>query len=170
MDTKYAFENQFSELISDILGVCYEYVEGRAEKIYVYLSNEAQIQYCGCFYKINGRVVRRGKLSTALQPGELPYDEKDDVQRRLGEILREDWTKLWTLFRQYERPVPTEIRMVYDVATGKPDVRMRYEPVWSKEKGGFPLKVELEWFAQEDAAAGGSGEIPDPYKGMFKKK
>ena len=170
MDTKYAFENQFSELISDILGVCYEYVEGRAEKIYVYLSNEAQIQYCGCFYKINGRVVRRGKLSTALQPGELPYDEKDDVQRRLCDILREDWGKIVDLFRQNKRPMPTEIRMVYDVATGRPDVRIQYEPVWSKEKGGFPLKVDLAWFAQEDAAAGGSGEIPDPYKGMFKKK
>lgn len=169
MDTKYAFENQFSELISDILGVCNAYVEGRAEKIYVYLSNESNLQYCGCFYKINGRVVRRGKLNTALQPGEPPYDEQDNMQHALCHILQEDWMKMGSLFRQYERPVPTEIRMIYDVATGSPDVRMQYEPVWSKKKGGFPLGVELEWFAQEDAAAGGSGEIPHPYEGIFKK-
>ena len=60
--------------------------------------------------------------------------------------------------RQYNKPVPTEIRMVYDVKTKKPDVRIQYDPVWSN-KGGFPMDVEEAWFEKEAAAAAASGTV-----------
>ena len=158
MENKYAFERKFAEFIADVLAICYEYVEGRAEKIYVYLEDEARVQTSGFFYKINGKVVMRGKLNTALRPGEKLYADYPDRQGQVQSIIREDWNRFAALCRQYNKPVPTEIRMVYDVKTKKPDVRIQYDPVWSN-KGGFPMDVEEAWFEKEAAAAADSGTV-----------
>ncbi len=48
------FENHFSEIQTDMVDICLEYVEDRAEKIYIYCSFEGGVQSCNFFYKVNG--------------------------------------------------------------------------------------------------------------------
>ena len=53
------FEDYFSELQTDMVEICLEYVEDRAEKIYIYSSFEGGVQSCNFFYKVNGKVVKK---------------------------------------------------------------------------------------------------------------
>ena len=60
------FEDYFSELQTDMVEICLEYVEDRAEKIYIYCSFEGGVQSCNFFYKVNGKVVKKSRLMTLL--------------------------------------------------------------------------------------------------------
>ena len=46
------FEDYFSEIQADMVSICLEYVEKRAEKIYIYCSFEDGMISSGFFYKL----------------------------------------------------------------------------------------------------------------------
>lgn len=54
------FEDYFSELQTDMVEICLEYVEDRAEKIYIYSSFEGGVQSCNFFYKVRNLLNNRG--------------------------------------------------------------------------------------------------------------
>lgn len=47
------FEDRFSELQADMISICMEYIEERADKVYVYASCEESIISSKFFYLIN---------------------------------------------------------------------------------------------------------------------
>lgn len=51
------FEDYFSEIQADMVSICLEYVEKRAEKIYIYCSFEDGMISSGFFYKVNSMVL-----------------------------------------------------------------------------------------------------------------
>ena len=63
------FEDYFSELQTDMVEICLEYVEDRAEKIYIYSSFEGGVQSCNFFYKVNGKVVKKSRLNDVIVDG-----------------------------------------------------------------------------------------------------
>ena len=50
------FEDYFSEIQADMVSICLEYVEKRAEKIYIYCSFEDGMISSGFFYKVNSKI------------------------------------------------------------------------------------------------------------------
>ena len=60
------FEDYFSEIQADIVSICLEYVEGRAEKIYIICSLESNVISQYYFYKVIGMVVRKHKLNDSI--------------------------------------------------------------------------------------------------------
>ena len=46
------FEERFSELQADMISICMEYVEDRADKVYVYASREEGIISGSYFYAL----------------------------------------------------------------------------------------------------------------------
>lgn len=134
MDTKFSFEKAFSDRIGEMVGACYEYIDGRAEKIYLYMTDDAYVAHANCFFKINGRHAMRGCLNSALRPGEPPYDESGEAQRWINKEITMTWNDLRDEFKCNKRPVPKEIRVTYDVATGESDIQVDYETDWAKER------------------------------------
>ena len=61
------FEDKFSELQADMISICMEYVEDRADKVYVYASREEGIISGSFFYCINNKYVERHKVNDALE-------------------------------------------------------------------------------------------------------
>ena len=59
------FEDYFSELQGDMVSICLEYVENKADKIYIYCSFEERVISCDFFYCINGKVGRKHRLNDA---------------------------------------------------------------------------------------------------------
>lgn len=43
------FEDYFSELQADMVSICLEYVQGKADKIYIYAAFEPRVSGAGCF-------------------------------------------------------------------------------------------------------------------------
>ena len=53
---KEGFEQIFSDIQTDMVSICLEYVEKKADKIYIYASYEAKTISCDFFYSVNGKI------------------------------------------------------------------------------------------------------------------
>src|SRR5690625_190159 len=68
------FEDRFSELQADMISICMEYVEDRADKVYVYASCEEGVISSRFFYLINNQYVKSHKVNDAVENGDKKYD------------------------------------------------------------------------------------------------
>lgn len=143
------FEDYFSELQTDMISICLEYAEDRAEKIYIYCSYENGMISGDFFYKINGKVVHNNKLNDALVDGEKPYDVSIDRQKGAIDIITDDILSLKKLCQEYKRDMPTQIKLIYDVAENKVQADYRYDIVFSNDKKKTSYDILEEWYQSE---------------------
>lgn len=112
------FEDIFSELQADMISICMEYVEDRADIVYVYASCEEGIISSSFFYLINNKYVKSHKLNDALENGEERYDVSAGRGFMVLDIINENTEKIKVLCKEYERDMPTEMKLIYDVRVG----------------------------------------------------
>lgn len=148
------FEDEFTELQADIISICKEYVEDRAEKIYIYCSAENGTVTNDFFYKINGKILERHKLNDA-GTGER-YDVSSERQGMVLRIMMEDVEAMIKLCKEYKREMPTEIKMVYDVVTNRVSGNYRYDLVYSNDPLLLPEDVAEEWYQSVKAEVEGA--------------
>ncbi len=74
------FEDRFSELQADMISICMEYIEERADKVYVYASCEESIIASKFFYLINNKYVKPHKVNDALANGDERYNVSSERQ------------------------------------------------------------------------------------------
>ncbi len=123
------FEDRFSELQADMISICMEYVEDRADKVYVYASREEGVISSSFFYLINNKYVEPYKLNDALVNGEERYDVSPERGFMVLDILNEDIEKIEVLCKEYERDIPTEMKLIYDVKSGSFKAEYKYDLV-----------------------------------------
>lgn len=148
------FEDAFTELQADIISICREYVEDRAEKIYICCSAENGTVTNDFFYQINGKILERHKLNDA-GTGER-YDVSSERQGMVLRIMMEDVEAMIKLCKEYKREMPTEIKMVYDVATNRVSGNYRYDLVYSNDPLLLPEDVAEEWYQSVKAEVEGA--------------
>ena len=148
------FEDEFTELQADIISICKEYVEDRAEKIYIYCSAENRTVTNDFFYQINGKILERHKLNDA-GTGER-YDVSSERQGMVLRIIMDDVKAMIKLCKEYQREMPTEIKMVYDVATNRVSGNYRYDLVYSNDPLLHPNDIVEEWYQSVKAEVEGA--------------
>ena len=146
---KKEFEDYFSDIQSDMVAITLEYVESRAEKIYVYCSVEENVVSSGFFYKINGQIVKKNKLNNILQQGESLYDVSIDRQKAAVNIINDDIKKLMKLCTEYEKDMPTQIKIIYDIGANSLNADYRYDLVFSGTSTKSAFDILEEWVEQE---------------------
>ena len=52
------------------------------------------------------------------------------------------------LCEEHKRPMPTEIKMIYDVARNSLDVNYKYDNQWLNHKTKAPDDIADEWFEE----------------------
>lgn len=127
------FEDEFMEIQADIVSVCLEATEGNADKIFGYCSMEECVFYFNACFEVNGKIKRVDQL-----------DVDDNTQWM---ILRTGTDKLMDLrdiCEKHKMRRPTEIKMVYDVRTGKFNANYKYEPV-CEDDDVFQSDIYLAW-------------------------
>jgi hypothetical protein len=146
------FEDLFSELQSDIVSICLEYVNNRADKIYIYCSYENGIISSDFFYNINGKVVERHKLNDAIQEQidkqNLEYDVSTERQDAVLNIIEEDILKIKSVCQKYDRDMPSEIKLIYNVKDHKLKAKYRYDLVYTNDPVKSADDIAMEWFDQ----------------------
>lgn len=142
------FEDYFSELQADMVSICMEYVEKRAERIYIYCSFEDNVISSG-FYRINGKVVKKNKLNDAIKSGEKTYDVSVARQKGAVKIINEDIKKLNRICQEYQRDMPTQIKLVYDIVENKLNADYSYDLIFSNDKSRTAYDVLEEWYQSE---------------------
>lgn len=143
------FEDYFSELQADMVSICLEYVENRAEKIYIYCSYENRMISSDFFYKINGKVIERHKLNDVLVDGQNKYDVSVNRQNSVLKIINGDIMALAKLCQEHQREMPTQIKLVYDVAVNRLNADYGYDLFYSNDESKIASDIAEEWFQLE---------------------
>lgn len=142
------FEKYFSEIQADMISICLEYVNNRAGKIYLYASCEGNIIFSSFFYKINSMYVKKHNLNDAIDKSEERYDVSTERQFTVLDIINEDIKKIKNLCIEYERDVPTELKLIYDVKKNSLKAEYKYDLVYSNDSVKTANHVAMEWFEQ----------------------
>ncbi|CAH0316357.1 hypothetical protein SRABI84_05070 [Peribacillus simplex] len=142
------FEDIFSELQADMISICMEYVEDRADKVYVYASCEEGIISSSFFYLINNKYVKSHKLNDALENGEERYDVSTERGFMVLDIINENIEKIKVLCKEYERDMPTEMKLIYDVKSGNFKAEYKYDLVYTNYDIKTAHHIANEWFEE----------------------
>lgn len=143
------FEDYFTELQTDMVSICLEYVERRAEKIFIYCSYEANTLASGFFFKVNGKVVKKNKLNEAILGDEKPFDVSIARQKGVINIINNNIIAIKDLCQEYQREMPTQIKLIYDVLENKLNVEYCYELVYSNDSSKTAYDIVDEWYELE---------------------
>ncbi|MGG2017867.1 DUF600 domain-containing protein [Bacillus sp. S10(2024)] len=142
------FEDKFSELQADMISICMEYIENRADKVYVYASCEETIISSKFFYLINNKYLKPHKVNDALEAGDERYDVSTKRQFMVLDILNEDIEKIKVFCKEYERDMPTEMKLIYDVKSGKFKAEYKYDLVYTNDDVKTAGHIADEWFEE----------------------
>ena len=129
------FEDYFSEIQADMVSICLEYVEKRAEKIYIYCSFEDGMISSGFFYKVNSKIVKKNKLNDVIVDGQKKYDVSIPRQKRLCQ--------------EHQKEMPTQIKLVYDVISNRINADYSYDIIFSDDQNKTAYDVLDEWYQLE---------------------
>ncbi|WP_088072794.1 immunity protein YezG family protein [Gottfriedia luciferensis] len=140
------FEDKFSELQADMISICMEYVEDRADKVYVYASREEGITASDFFYLINDKYVEPHKLNDAVEEADERYDTSATRNFMVLDILNEAIGKIKVLCQEYQRDMPTEMKLIFDVKSGNFKAEYKYELVYTHDDIKTASHIFNDWF------------------------
>ena len=131
------FEDEFMEAQSRIISLCVEFAGNKADKVYAYGSIEESSISFNAFFNIDGRIKTTNNIAT--NPDTI-WDFLD-----LGEA---DLEKIRQICIHYEKPIPTELKMIYDCTNGKIDTKYKYESIASAKTGIDSSEIFMKWLEE----------------------
>lgn len=143
------FEDSFTKILIDVLQEIFDYLEGDADKIYVYLACEGNDRGTGYFHEKDGRIIDSQECYDIAEK----YNRLDELGE-CGEMVLKLLFKLEDLCKQYDKPMPTEIKLIYDVNSGTLDGNYQYEPMFSFDEDLIPYDMFERWEKEVKKAIG----------------
>ena len=140
------FEDQLMDIQSDMISLSLEYVENKAETVYIYVVLEDGLVSFDVFYKIGGFISEKSDVNEYLSE---KINDSDDIQFSLLEYGIEDAEKIEVLFEENSKEVPTEIRLVYDVKNNSLKSNYRYDAMYEKNEDLSVSDVFETWIQEE---------------------
>jgi len=135
------FEDEFMDLQTGLISLCLEVTQGKVDKVFAYGSNEKKSTMFNAFFEVNGEIKTLNMLGVS----------KELAFQFLG-LGIEDLEKLNAIGAKYNRPIPTELKLYYDVRARKFKSEYKYEEVCSARTGKSAGEVFNEWLAEMRAA------------------
>ena len=140
------FEDQLMDIQSDMISLSLEYVENKAETVYIYVVLEDGLVSFDVFYKIGGFISEKSDVNEYLSE---KINDSDDTQFSLLEYGIEDAEKIEVLFEENYKEVPTEIRLVYDVKNNSLKSNYIYDAMYEKNEDLSVSDVFEAWIQEE---------------------
>ena len=140
------FEDQLMEIQSDMISLSLEYVENKAEIVYIYVVLEDGLVSFDVFYKIGGFISEKSDVNEYLSE---KINDSDDIQFSLLEYGIEDAEKIEVLFKENSKEVPTEIRLVYDVKNNSLKSNYIYDAMYETNEDLSVSDVFETWIQEE---------------------
>ena len=148
------FEDYFSEALKDMVSICVEYADYRAEKVFVYTVNEGGRMTCDFFFQFNGRIVSNTRINDVLRPGEKPVDTSQNVHSQVTFAILEDLENIRDACKRFNREAPTELFITYDATTRRFNTKVSYEGFYQNHPDAGPFDRIVEWMKKEAAKTG----------------
>ena len=140
------FEDQLMEIQSDMISLSLEYVENKAEIVYIYVVLEDGLVSFDVFYKIGGFISEKSDVNEYLSE---KINDSDNIQFSLLEYGIEDAEKIEVLFKENSKEIPTEIRLVYDVKNNSLKSNYIYDAMYEKNEDLSVSDVFEAWIQEE---------------------
>ena len=128
------FEDAFMEIQIQMIELCLELSAGKSvNAIFVYGSIEDETLSFNACYLYEQSIISASKISESSMTRDF---------LRLGS---QDLSEVVAVCKQYGKPIPTEIRLAYDVNKGTLDARYQYNPICGVGTGITPMQVFEQW-------------------------
>lgn len=127
------FEEEFMDIQSGLISLCLEAVKGKADKVYAYVSNEAKSRAFNAFFESKSKIKSAEKMMGR------------GVLKEFFHIGLEDIERMNQLCDTYGMKRPTELKMIYDVKSGKYQADYQYDEVCSAKTELVAHEVFLAW-------------------------
>lgn len=134
------FEDAFMEEQSELIALCLEAVGNKADKVFAYASIEKKSQSFNAFFQIGNEIKTLNLMG---------IDE--DIETEFLDLGTNDLDKIRHVCEKYNMPIPTEMKMTYDIRTGKYDADYRYDEICSVETGISSYTVFINWMNEVKA-------------------
>jgi len=128
------FEDEFMDLQSELISLCLEATEKKVDKVYAYVSIEEKSKMFNAFFDVNGEVKTLNQLGLS-----------NSIINQLLKLGTGDLEKIKSVCKRFNKPVPTEIKMYYDVNTGKYNADYKYNEVCSARTGVSAGEIFMNW-------------------------
>lgn len=137
---KKGFEDAFMDAQSSTISLCLELLEKyniQVDTIYVYLfQNECQ-DFPNAFFKKDNKILRLNDI----------FDDEDIDE--FFDLLIEDIENIIEICDNYESTCPNELKLIYDVNSGKFDSEYGYEDIVEDEDSGLVSRLDA-WIDECD--------------------
>ena len=138
------FEDFFSGYQVEMIEVCLEYANYNADKVYIYCSFEGGMGAVDYFFEIDGRHYERHELGMSGKK----FDTSLNRQSACNRIVIEALGNIKDKCKEFNRPMPTEMKIIYDVKKNSVDANYRYDLVYSKNPNALPDAIFDKWFEE----------------------
>jgi hypothetical protein len=146
------FEDYFSELQADMVAICLEYVNNKADEIFIYCSYEPKMYVFDFFYKINGEVVHKHQLNEAVKELDSQrnhvYDVSRERQKAALRIGNQNLKLIHKKCEEFNQDMPTEMKLCYHVKKNGLKGKYRYDLVYSIDDELLPDDIFDLWFEE----------------------
>src|SRR5699024_6582391 len=123
------FEDYLTDLQADMVDICLEYVENEAEDIYIYCSYEPEMYVFDVFFKINNNTTK-------------------EIKEDILDIGLENLEKINEKCKEYDKEMPTEIKLHYNVRQNSLNGKYKYDLVYSNDEELLPDDIFDLWFEE----------------------
>lgn len=142
-----SFEDKFMDIQIGLVSLAMEYIEGHADKVFLYCINEKGMINFNVFYRIGTNYSLIHDVNKYLED-EKKVDVSNQMQILLLRTGNQDLLKLSDLSKEYDRKCPSEMWLIYDVNEGTLDTKYSYEERYEKDEYLQSRSEFKKWFEE----------------------
>lgn len=128
------FEDEFMALQTELIALCLEVTNKSVDKIYAYASIEEKSQMFNAFVEVDGEIKTLNQLGI-----------NNNLIMQFLKLGTTDLSKIRELCKENRRQVPTEMKMYYDVKTGKYNADYQYSETCPSKTNISAGEVFMNW-------------------------
>lgn len=91
----------------------------------------------------------KNKLNDAIAEGQRKYDVSIPRQKKAVDAINEGIAKLREVCKKYNREMPTQIKITYDVVNNKLRADCSYELFFTNHRSKTAYDILQKWFDEE---------------------
>ncbi len=152
------FEDEFSAKQTDMIQLALEYadrVEQKVDTVYIYCSFETMYSF-DIFYKDdNNNIVMLHELSKKDMNG----FELDNLIFSVLKLGNQDLQDLHKICQKYNRPMPSQIKLIYDNVQNEVNSKYSYDLFYSNSDTLTPDDIFMEWYNEVKEEVEGHHDI-----------
>ncbi|PJZ95050.1 hypothetical protein [Leptospira meyeri] len=142
---KIQFDLNFQNLCKEVIQIAFDYIdnnEKETDAIYFFGTKEQKVSYTGVFYRIKNQFAELHEVNNVLEK------KVKNSNRNISTLTNKNFEILehiLSLFKQDNREIPTQIKIIYDLKKNNLETKLDYNFHFSNHKTKRPSDLFDEW-------------------------